>query len=129
VVGDRIVGIVTTGKGVTAHTIDCETLESFADMPERWLDLSWDAGSMAAEVQTGRLSVQISQATGALSALTTTIAKHDASIVNIKIVARGADATDFILDLQVKDLRHLTNIMAAIRATQHVYSVERMKGK
>src|SRR5215813_9353822 len=39
--GDRIVGIVTTGKGVTIHTIDCETLESFADAPERWLDVSW----------------------------------------------------------------------------------------
>ena len=36
--GDRIVGIVTTGKGVTVHTIDCETLENFADTPERWLE-------------------------------------------------------------------------------------------
>ena len=42
--GDRIVGIVTTGKGVTIHTIDCETLESFADAPERWLDVAWDVG-------------------------------------------------------------------------------------
>jgi len=41
--GDRIVGIVMTGKGVTIHTIDCETLESFADTPERWLDISWEA--------------------------------------------------------------------------------------
>ncbi|MEQ8370774.1 MAG: bifunctional (p)ppGpp synthetase/guanosine-3',5'-bis(diphosphate) 3'-pyrophosphohydrolase, partial [Alphaproteobacteria bacterium] len=40
--GDRIVGIVTTGKGVTVHTIDCETLESYADMPERWLDVAWN---------------------------------------------------------------------------------------
>src|SRR3546814_1637990 len=42
--GDRIVGIVTTGKGVTIHTIDCETLESFYDTPERWIDVSWDSG-------------------------------------------------------------------------------------
>jgi len=130
VVGDRIVGIITTGKGVTAHTIDCETLESFADMPERWLDLSWDSESVAAaEVQTGRLSVQISQATGALSALTTTIAKHDASIVNLKVIGRTPDVMDLLLDLQVRDLRHLTNIIAAIRATPHVYSVERMRGR
>ena len=40
--GDRIVGIVTTGKGVTIHTIDCETLDSFADTPERWLDVAWN---------------------------------------------------------------------------------------
>ncbi|MFQ5765302.1 MAG: RelA/SpoT family protein, partial [Rhodospirillales bacterium] len=40
--GDRIVGIVTTGKGVTIHTIDCDTLEDIADAPERWLDVAWD---------------------------------------------------------------------------------------
>jgi len=129
VVGDRIVGIITTGKGVTVHTIDCETLESFADMPERWLDLSWDADSMAAEVQTGRLSVQISTATGALSALTTAIAKHDANIVNLKVAGRTQDTMDLLLDLQVKDLRHLSNIIAAVRATPHVYGVERVRGK
>ena len=51
--GERIVGIVTTGKGATIHTIDCDTLESFGDTPERWLDLAWEAtprrrGSMSA---------------------------------------------------------------------------------
>ena len=46
--GDRIVGIVTTGKGVTIHTIDCETLATFAETPERWLDVAcMSAGSMS----------------------------------------------------------------------------------
>ena len=40
--GDRIVGIVTTGKGVTIHTIDCETLEAFQEAPERWIDVAWE---------------------------------------------------------------------------------------
>ena len=42
--GDRIVGILTPGKGVAIHTKDCETLESFADTPERWIDVGWDIG-------------------------------------------------------------------------------------
>ncbi|HCM82950.1 MAG TPA: bifunctional (p)ppGpp synthetase/guanosine-3',5'-bis(diphosphate) 3'-pyrophosphohydrolase [Rhodospirillaceae bacterium] len=129
VIGDRIVGIITTGKGVTVHTIDCETLESFADMPERWLDLSWDSDSQAIETQTGRLSIQLSNATGALSALTTSIAKHDANIINLKVAGRTTDTMDLMVDLQVKDLQHLSNIMAGIRATPHVYSVERIRGK
>lgn len=128
VVGDRIVGIITTGKGVTVHTIDCETLESFADMPERWLDLSWD-NEATPESQTGRLSVQVSNATGALSALTTAIAKHDANIINLKVAGRTTDTMDLMIDLQVKDLQHLSNIMAGIRATPHVYGVERIRGK
>ena len=46
--GDRIVGIITTGKGVTIHTIDCATLESFSDTPERWIDVGWDSVSEGA---------------------------------------------------------------------------------
>ena len=52
--GDRIVGIVTTGKGVTIHTIDCDTLESFADTPERWIDVGWDAVGDGGAAYTGR---------------------------------------------------------------------------
>ena len=40
--GDRIVGIITTGKGVTVHTEECLTLESFSHTPERWIELDWE---------------------------------------------------------------------------------------
>ncbi len=50
--GDGIVGIVTTGKGVTIHTTDCETLESFARTPERWIDVGWDDGAQGHEDRT-----------------------------------------------------------------------------
>jgi len=53
--GDPIVGIVTTGKGVTIHTADCASLESFHHTPERWLDVSWDPD--AATANTARLRV------------------------------------------------------------------------
>src|SRR5258707_5259079 len=69
--GDRIVGIVTTGKGVTIHTIDCETLESFAETPERWLDVAWSNDEDANHV--GRLNVTISNKPGNLGSLTTVI--------------------------------------------------------
>ncbi len=62
--GDRIVGIVTTGKGVTIHTIDCETLETFADTPERWLDVSWGEGPDTPEAYAGRLKVTFQERTG-----------------------------------------------------------------
>src|SRR3546814_3741811 len=58
--GERIVGIVTTGKGVTIHTIDCETLENYQHEPERWLDVGWDAERSTAHV--GRLTVVIANA-------------------------------------------------------------------
>jgi guanosine-3',5'-bis(diphosphate) 3'-pyrophosphohydrolase len=39
---DCIVGIVTTGKGGTIHTTDCDTLESSSDATERWIDVAWN---------------------------------------------------------------------------------------
>src|SRR5882672_4476974 len=67
--GDRIVGIVTTGKGVTIHTIDCDTLESFADTPERWLDVSWEESQDAVESRVGRINLVVQNEQGSLGAL------------------------------------------------------------
>ena len=56
--GDRIVGIVTTGKGVTIHTIDCDTLETYSDTPERWIDVAgtWSSEGAAAIMSAGSTS-------------------------------------------------------------------------
>ena len=125
--GDRIVGIVTTGKGVTIHTIDCETLESFADTPERWLDVSWNLAHNGAEMHVGRLHVVIANEPGSLGALTTTVGRNEGNITNLKITNRATDFFEMSLDVEVKDLRHLTNIIAALRATPSVNSVERAR--
>ena len=127
--GDRIVGIVTTGKGVTIHTIDCETLETFADTPERWLDVSWGDGPDAPEAHVGRLEVTITNEAGALAALTTVIGKNGGNITNLKIVNRTLDFWDMLLDVYVHDTRHLSNIIAALRATPQVASVDRARGR
>ncbi len=125
--GDRIVGIVTTGKGVTIHTIDCETLESFADTPERWLDVSWNVSRNGSETHVGRLHVVIANEPGSLGALTTTVGRNEGNITNLKITNRATDFFEMSMDVEVKDLRHLTNIIAALRATPSVNSVERAR--
>jgi GTP pyrophosphokinase len=126
--GDRIVGIVTTGKGVTIHTIDCETLESFAETPERWLDVAWDQDPNAADSHVGRLSVVITNQPGSLGSLTTVIGKNLGNISNLKITNRSIDFFEVLVDVEVKDVRHLTNIIAALRATPAISSVDRARG-
>jgi GTP diphosphokinase / guanosine-3',5'-bis(diphosphate) 3'-diphosphatase len=125
--GDRIVGIVTTGKGVTIHTIDCETLENFADTPERWLDVAWSAGDGEA-VHVGRLNVTIANEPGNLGSLTTTIGKQHGNISNLKITNRSQDFFEIMIDIEVGDVKHLTNIIAALRATPVINSVVRARG-
>lgn len=127
--GDRIVGIVTTGKGVTIHTIDCETLETFADTPERWIDVSWGDGPDSPEAHVGRLDITISNEPGALAALTTVIGKNGGNITNLKITTRSLDFWDMLLDVYVHDTRHLSDIIAALRATPQIASVDRARGR
>jgi GTP pyrophosphokinase len=126
--GDRIVGIVTAGKGVTVHTIDCEALESFTDTPERWLDLAWDVDSNDQEGHVGRLTVVVANERGSLGSLSTVIGRNDGNITNLKITNRSADFFEMTIDIEVQNVRHLTNIIAALRATPAINSVERARG-
>ena len=123
--GDRIVGIVTTGKGVTIHTIDCENLEQYSDTPERWLDLSWD--DTGGEAHVGRVYLVVTNEPGSLVAITTVIAKNMGNITNLKITNRTPEFFELIIDIEVRDVKHLTNIIAALRATPSINSVERAK--
>jgi len=129
--GDRIVGIVTTGKGVTIHTIDCETLGQFADQPERWLDLAWDPpgdNDPEAQAHVGRIVLLVANEPGSLSALSTVIAKHKGNITNLKITNRTQELFEMFVDVEVRDVKHLTNVIAALRATPSISSVERARG-
>ncbi|MCC6598872.1 MAG: bifunctional (p)ppGpp synthetase/guanosine-3',5'-bis(diphosphate) 3'-pyrophosphohydrolase [Alphaproteobacteria bacterium] len=127
--GDRIVGIVTTGKGVTVHTIDCETLETFADTPERWLDVSWGEGPDSPEAHVGRIGITFQNEPGALGSLSTVVAANGGNITNLKITNRSHDFWDILLDIYVSDTKHLNNIIAALRATRCCANVERAKGR
>jgi GTP pyrophosphokinase len=125
--GDRIVGVVTTGKGVTIHTIDCETLEEFADTPERWIDVAWDDGEAGGAVHVGRVQVTLLNEPGSLGSLTTVIARNEGNISNLKIVNRSMQFFDILVDIEVRDVAHLTDIIAALRATPAVNSADRAR--
>jgi len=123
--GDKIIGIMTAGKGVTIHTIDCETLENFTNTPERWLDVTWDTASKQSTFN-GRIKVIIAHEKGTLAKLTNHLAAEDTDIKNLKITNRNHDFFEMILDIEVKDLNQLNNAIASLRSLHIIHSVERM---
>lgn len=125
--GERIVGIVTTGKGVTVHTIDCETLVNFQETPERWVDLAWNVEEDD-ESHTGRLHLMVANEPGSLGDLSTIIGKNHGNISNLKITNRSVDFFEILVDVEVQDIKHLSDIIAALRATPVITSVERARG-
>ena len=126
--GDNIVGIVTAGIGVAVHTVDCETLSSFSDSPERWLNISWEHSSNVKTTSNARINVVLKHQPGSLGKITTIIAKNNGNISNINFTNRKIDFYEIIIDIEVRDSNHLNNIIAALRLVSEVSSLERVKG-
>lgn len=126
--GDRIVGIVHQGRGVDIHTIDCESLTKLAENPDVWLDVRWDLDQDDLGVYVGRILAVVANEPGGLSSLSSIIARNLGNISNLKITDRSRDFFELQVDIEVKDVKHLTNIIAALRATPAMSSVERVRG-
>ena len=125
--GDRIVGIVADGRGVEIHTIDCEKLDGYTNKPDRWIDLAWDA-EKDKDIHIGRINLVVANEPGSLGELSTVIARNLGNISNLKIVNRSPEFFDMTLDIEVRGVKHLTNVIAALRATHTINSVERARG-
>ncbi len=126
--GDSIVGIVTAGIGVAVHTLDCETLTSYQDTPDRWLNISWDNQNNLETISNARIVVVLFNKPGSLGKVTTVIAKNNGNISNILFSVRKPDFFEIIIDIEVRDANHLQNIIAALRMEKEVSSLERLKG-
>ncbi len=133
--GDEIVGIVATGKGVTIHGRDCQTLAGFNATPERFIDVEWNYEVLLKPSATGkilahtaRVSVVTDNDQGALAMVTNAIAKQDGSITNLKIVNRQSDFMETLVDVEVRDIAHLAKVLAGLRGANGIQSVERAKG-
>ncbi len=129
--GDRIVGIITTGKGVTIHTIDCDGLRQYDEQPERWIDVSWEMGEdpdVQSSGHVSRVHLTLLNVPGALGALSNVVARGEANISNLKILTRSADFYDMLVDMEVRDVKHLNEIIAALRATPEINTIERARG-
>ncbi|MBN9565561.1 MAG: bifunctional (p)ppGpp synthetase/guanosine-3',5'-bis(diphosphate) 3'-pyrophosphohydrolase [Alphaproteobacteria bacterium] len=125
--GDRIVGIVTTGKGVTIHTFDCDNLANYHDKPERWIDVSWNSDQVGQEHHIGRMTMVTLNSPGGLANISTIIVKNAANIVNLKIIHRTSEFCDMTIDIEVKNGHHLDTVIAALRASPFIISIDRMR--
>jgi RelA/SpoT family (p)ppGpp synthetase len=126
--GDRIVGIMTAGEGITIYPIQASALKEFEENPERWLDVRWDVEEGTPQRFPARLSVQSVNEPGTLAQIAQVIAEHDGNIDNIKMTRRSPDFTELLIDLEVYNLKHLTSIIAQLRAKPVVAAAERVNG-
>jgi GTP diphosphokinase / guanosine-3',5'-bis(diphosphate) 3'-diphosphatase len=126
--GDRIVGIMTPGEGITIYPIHSSALKEFEDQPERWLDVRWDVDEKAPQRFPAQLAVQSVNEPGSLAQVAQIIADHDGNIDNIRMSRQSPDFTELIIDLEVYNLKHLTSIISQLRAKKVIANAERVNG-
>jgi GTP diphosphokinase / guanosine-3',5'-bis(diphosphate) 3'-diphosphatase len=126
--GDRIVGIMTPGEGVTIYPIQSPSLAAYDNEPDRWIDVRWDLESGSTQRFPARIKLQSINEPGSLAQITQVIADHDGNIDNVSMKRRTQDFTDMTIDLTVWDLKHLNAIIAELRAKRVVSRVDRITG-
>ena len=104
----------------------CNTLEKFYDIPERWLDINWDKDGSAYHV--GRVNIVMTNEPGSLASVTNHIYKYGGNISNLQLINREVDFFRFLVDVEVKDLSHITNIIVELRSNIYVETVDRYRG-
>jgi GTP pyrophosphokinase len=126
--GDRIIGILTPGEGITIYPIQSPALMDFDDQPERWLDVRWDIDEDRRDFFPARLNVTAINEPGTLGMIATVIGDAGANIDHIEFISHSPDFRDIVLDVEVLDLAHLNAIVSQLKAKPVVSKVERVNG-
>ena len=126
--GDRIVGILTPGEGITIYPIQSPDLTAFDDQPQLWLDVRWDIEDGRHELFPAKIVVTAINEPGTLGMIATLIGDTGANIDNISIKVLSADFREMTIDVEVADLKHLNGIITQLRARPVVNKVERFYG-
>ena len=120
--GDEIVGVVSSGKGVVVYPSAAPQL---LDIPqERQVAMRWDAD--ADDLFASRVQLTVVNRTGSLSVLTQTIADFDANITNLSLMQLNDDFCDLTVDVEVRDVEHMEQLVAALQGSRIVSAANRI---
>lgn len=126
--GDRIVGLLVPGQGAVIHAIDCGELEKAQSGIGDWLDVAWSDYAADAGPSIARLVVRVKNEPGSIGAAMTVIGNSGGNIHNMKTTNRNMLFFDFQVDVLVRDVTHLQNILGALRVNSSVEMVDRVRG-
>jgi guanosine-3',5'-bis(diphosphate) 3'-pyrophosphohydrolase len=124
--GDRIVGILTPGEGVTVYPIQAEALQQFEDSADQWLDLRWDIDTENPERFPAKIRVIAVNAPGTLAEISDIMATSDANIATILLSQPDPGLSQMIFGVEVWDLNHLNRVARELRALAVVSEVDRV---
>ena len=126
--GDRIVGILQPGAGITVYPIQSPSLTAFDDQPEKWIDVRWDIDNSTKERFPARITVTALNEPGSLAEIARVVATNDANIHTLSMVRPAPDFTEMLIDLEVWDLKHLNRLLSQLKDNSSVSDARRVNG-
>ena len=122
--GEKIVGYVTRGKGVSVHSATCPNVVNLLYDPERRIEVEWDKTDAVGRY-TVKLTMEVEDRKGLLAAVSAKIADVNTNIKNME--ARTGDSVNARIDvtIEISDLKHLEKVIKSLRGVEGVIGVER----
>ncbi|KAB2912170.1 MAG: bifunctional (p)ppGpp synthetase/guanosine-3',5'-bis(diphosphate) 3'-pyrophosphohydrolase [Hyphomicrobiaceae bacterium] len=122
--GDRIVGVLDGKEGIRIFQIHSPRLKDYEH--ERWIDVTWDIDPDDPERFPAKIVVTALNEPGTLAQIAQLIGEVDGNIDNVRMLRRAKDFTEMLIEIEVWDLAHLTQIISGLKTKAVVSSVERV---
>ena len=121
--GDKIIGYITTGKGITVHRIDCRNMLNLPDDHEKKIEVSWDL-EKDYHYQV-HITILCEDRRDLLRDISLAISSSDTNIIMIEFKLEDALVKGNLI-VEVNNLHHLTKIIHGIQKIKGVISVDRV---
>jgi GTP pyrophosphokinase len=121
--GEKIIGYITRGRGVSVHSQSCPNVKNLLYDPGRQIDVTW-AGEKKASYAI-ELEVVTEDRPGLLADVTQAIAGEGSNIRRIEARAEDLREAFVTVSLETSDLKQLEKIVSRIRAVSGVRDVVR----
>ena len=116
--GDKILGFVTTGRGIVIHHQSCPNVTEFRNHPEKWITVQWEP-DITGSFQTN-ITIEVTNQRGVLAKLASAISEEQANIVHVEMKDRDDRYTTLKFVIEVRDRIHLARIMRKVRNINNV---------
>ena len=122
--GEKIVGYITRGRGVSVHSATCPNVVNLLYDPERRIDVEWDKGKEESRY-TVKLTMEVEDRKGLLAAVSARVADINTNIKNMEAHTDEDRRARIDMTLEISDLKHLEKVIKSLRAVDGVLGVER----
>src|SRR5262245_12449087 len=122
--GEKIVGYITRGKGVSVHSATCPNVVNLLYDPERRIDVEWDKGTEESRY-TVKLTMEVEDRKGLLAAVSARVADINTNIKNMEAHTDEGRHARIDMTVEISDLKHLEKVIKSLRAVDGVLGVER----